>query len=1034
MGKRTAGHRTNQQASKPKRSASPAITYAGKASTSSQVQDEVFSSQAGTRNTVNNESFQPHIPTSPSPHHDQLEQSSLTSFFALRAFLSYAPHGEQDVPTYNKKEFISIVNSVLADDSICYLTGKEFSSLIKLLGTLSILPASTKKYNSRRISLIIPTLPHSHYWTLVARIAEAKAKRGEGLTASDHYWLMRMELASVPDIAPVKLLSREFFYVSLYRVHYSFEANAIANCRRPNDPVARAHHHYTYIRRQSTEPEVHAPLLESLLLLNTPKDTYLAMKIICELLSWSYEKPHRRLLELLWRIILKPESHLPTDLKQRLLATLTRRVDRQKRLQEMTDFAKEGVSHSTCNAQSQCIFPIRDLNGAPGVSKLADALASIIFPRAVCHRCLARSIQAWALTQCLIVLAPQRLLKERWNSLVLFALSQSAPGSERDEIVNSTSSSMGQGDGEAVHTMNDWDVISVLASLQRSLPGKALQSLVQALGRKLWRMWYIDSQALSRPVYVARAIATSLFNLVSIGQDKELLDAVTQYCHRNELWRLVDSDPVEINQVGSLAAEYLGALRTCYGTPGDSLFVTLEDRFDGSVPHSVFKEVFHNFVNSDPRMALELYSIANNRGFKLPDGSDHRLALSLVSNNLIDEALPFFRNAMIGHDRQRELLTAILAALEKRQSRILHPDVAAIILGAMRTTYSITIPPLEDRKVVQFALVALIVSKYVNESIAIFDHIHQKHPQFFSDAFLRRFSRILIKYRQYGPAFLAMTTLSPRTSASALTRNVRMIGLGRYGVNHKTYRLLEWMARWIDCRFKTPPHVSTLRLSSLSTKHLSNGDAVQFAMRCLVRYDRRTAARRLFLRTWGHLSDSVRTDLGNVILDGYICARTTRNRRKIRNVLRIFKILRRDCGFIPDGITVNTLIKALLHFRQRMDTGLIKGLFNHLAKSGYFGQRILAQDPKFVLFDGVSASVYQPFGLPPIVESRTFADHIKPLLRMFIKAFFVRRDVAAVQRVTGILKREEMSVLEIRDRRRKQRIAGTIWPKGFEPQ
>ena len=986
------------------------------------MQDE----RARTRNAVNNESSQPNVPTSTLPHHDKPEQLSLPSFFALRAFLSYTPHGEQDAPTYDQKEFIFLVDSVLANESICYLTGKEFSSLIRLLGTLSIFPASTKKYNSHRISQIAPILPHSNYWTLVARIAEAKTKRGEGLTASDHYWLMRMELASVPEIAPGKLLSREFFFLRITLHHYSFEVNAIGNYRRPNDPVARAHYHYTFIRRQSTEPEVHAPLLESLLFLNTPKDTFLAMKIICELLSWSYEKPHRRLLELLWRVILKPETHLPANLKQKLLVTLARRVGRRKRQKEMIDLAK-GVSHSTCNAQSHCIFPSRDLNNAPGVSNLVDVLASIIFPRAVCHGCLTQSVQAWALTQCLTVLAPQRPLAERWNSLVLFALSQSVPGGERDEIVDSTSTSMGQGD-EAVHTMNDWDLVAVLASLQRSLPDKALQPHLQALGQKLWRMWHVESQALSRPVYVARAIAISLFNLASIGQDKELVDAVTRYCHLNELWRLVDSDLAQMNQAGLLAAEYLGALRTCYDTPGDRLFATLENKFGGSVSHPIFRGVFNNIVNSDSLMALELYSIANDRGFKLPDGSDHRLALSLISDNFIDNALPFFQNATIGYDRRRELLTAILVALEKQQSTILHPDVAAIIPGIMRTTYSIAVPPFKDRKVVQFALVALIVSKRVSESTAIFSLILRKHPQFFSDAFLRRFSRILIKYRQYGPATLAMTTLSPRTSSSVLARNVQVIGLGRHGVGHKTYRLLEWMARWIDCRFKPIPHVSTLRLSSLSTKHLSNGDAVQFAMRCLVRYDRRTAARRLFLRTRGHLSDSVRTDLGNVILDGYICARMTRNRRKIQNVLRIFEILRRDCGFIPDGITVNTLIKALLHFRQRMDTSLIKGLFNHLARNGYFGQRILARNP---LFDDISTPFHRPFGLLPITEPRTFADHIKPLLKMFIKAFFVRRDVAAVRRVAGILKREEISVLETRDRRRKQRMAGTIWPKGF---
>lgn len=226
VGKPTTGQRNNRPASKPKGRASDAITSAERGSTSAQVQGGV-SSHARTRNAVNNESSPQNIPSTASPHHDQLEQPSLASFLALRAFLSYAPDGKREIPTYDQKDFISLVNAALADNTICYLIGKEFSSLIRLLGTLSILPASTDTYSSHRISLITSTLPHSNYWTLVARIAEAKVNRGEGLTASDHYWLMRMELALVPDIAPRRILSREFHNASFYPAHYSCETNSL---------------------------------------------------------------------------------------------------------------------------------------------------------------------------------------------------------------------------------------------------------------------------------------------------------------------------------------------------------------------------------------------------------------------------------------------------------------------------------------------------------------------------------------------------------------------------------------------------------------------------------------------------------------------------------------------------------------------------------------------------------------------------------------------------------------------------------------
>jgi hypothetical protein len=116
------------------------------------------------------------------------------------------------------------------------------------------------------------------------------------------------------------------------------------------------------------------------------------------------------------------------------------------------------------------------------------------------------------------------------------------------------------------------------------------------------------------------------------------------------------------------------------------------------------------------------------------------------------------------------------------------------------------------------------------------------------------------------------------------------------------------------------------------------------------------------------------------------------------------------------------MLKAILRWRNVMNSAKLRILFDHVVRNGYTGQR----EMPFCS----SMSNPQVFKLPELDGSMSFERHVRPMLRMFIKAFHVRSDIAAARVVIGILKSEQMMIMEKRDKRRRARKAGRQWVKG----
>ena len=142
----------------------------------------------------------------------------------------------------------------------------------------------------------------------------------------------------------------------------------------------------------------------------------------------------------------------------------------------------------------------------------------------------------------------------------------------------------------------------------------------------------------------------------------------------------------------------------------------------------------------------------------------------------------------------------------------------------------------------------------------------------------------------------------------------------------------------------------------------------------------------------------------------------------MRKILSAYKLLLAH-GLEPDRITVNTLIKAMLRWRDAMDCGKLKALFDHMVRHGYPGGEGLAKGE--VTF---GTGVVEPlFRLPTLEGGLIFEKHTRPMLKMFIKAFYARGDRASARKVIGVLKAEEAAVIARRDKKRKKRKAKKVW-------
>jgi len=167
---------------------------------------------------------------------------------------------------------------------------------------------------------------------------------------------------------------------------------------------------------------------------------------------------------------------------------------------------------------------------------------------------------------------------------------------------------------------------------------------------------------------------------------------------------------------------------------------------------------------------------------------------------------------------------------------------------------------------------------------------------------------------------------------------------------------------------------------------------------------------RLALRVYNRVrtlhDTGMQTALGNVILDGQVSHTKSRGSRNVSGVLRALCLLVQEYGFVPDRVTTNTIVKAVLRWPAVLDAALVRRLFDYFVSSGYPGEGV---GVPFGSGDAEMKKAGVVLGTPiPMPKSKiSFTRHVVPLYKMFIKALYLRKDVAGARKIVGILKEAE---------------------------
>ena len=765
---------------------------------------------------------------------------------------------------------------------------------------------------------------------------------------------------------------------------------------------------YLIIDIKTSPVDDHVPYLKALLSEKRRDATAEAVAWLCHLINRDIYCPPS-LLAVLWECVLDSNNLLSDDLKEKILGLVS------QRLSLPTDFSEDARSRfASLLPESEVDDPEKHPSFCLTASDLAREVVRILFPRVTPSLAGTPSqlaIQEWAHSETQRMFPPSARLEFRWHNLVCLALA------------NTRSPTCTQTMIPTLRTINNprlsavnFKFVAVLALVERTAKSHGSSTDFSRTIRELWTSWVDiannDSQshrALVRP------ILGTFFRLAALTRDASLVRSCVGLASVG-FWQFDLGDDVARRQAQLLGVEYLAAA----AVSGDSLWERMVAELP---PHITFPQwmsmllskTILRLVRLDAQRAVDVYHLWR-RYLPVPDLSG-TLGPIFVQEGRADLAIPMLSDINLTGPS----LGAVLQPLAKQGSWYIDLELAAIIAKALNSiSVSEALPQTTSaRRHVAWALLALVCSAQARAAVTIFKNVYARDPGFFNGRVVRTFLSMLLRHRQFrGAAEIAK--LSPRLR----WRRFVLLGLARRGSTPRVEAQLggSLLPKWLvdvvaHTRLGRRHHAAGL-LRHWATRKARTPADTRNAFKVLVR------ARGVGLATHAyrtartlHNNAGEQTALGNIILDGQVTHGKSRGSRHLSTVLRTLRLLVEQHGFIPDRVTTNIVVKAALRSPTVMDVVLVRQLFDYFAWNGYVGNG-----------DGV------PFGssevamreaaavlgtITPMKSKLSFARHVKPLHKMFIKALYLRKDVAGARRVVGILKEGERLEVERIARRRK---------------
>ncbi|KAL1682963.1 hypothetical protein EV122DRAFT_202594 [Schizophyllum commune] len=947
------------------------------------------------------------------------------ALYRLRHWIS-DPHHRV---AYTPEQLHDLYKAVKQRGHLAHLSPSHFSLLLHAFGMQT--DAEAALTHKRRVPVLkaLESKPPGKYWDVIREIVKDMEEEGKTLNTFDLHWAMLAQLSSI---------------TSSTMDHVRHEA------------LKSASTYYDRLRRATPDPKAHLPYFRALATIQQPSTHRQLIDRVSFLLA-TFHTLDDALLDFIWPLILTEQTHSSPTAQSRITQALRTRFHKFRRLPS-SDHPKDRRYTSTNDLQ-----PIR--------SAILQTL-HIGEPTP-----LASETVRWA-HQVVSQLFDQEPAT-RWYMLCLLAYSITF-----DAHRGSAPLPHYIGKEDALPTLLiTWRTICLLDILTRqaALGPPADVAVARSLVASCWAAWEAAASypKAAHELVVVRAIVATFLRLAAWTEDAALSARCVAFAKSRALFHLphLASETSRASVRGLMdACLEARATATNVGGWGDVL-APLAD-----VP----KEVVSDAVGVVVRKSLAARDLSAAQAF-VRHCASHNIpvppeALSLLSAALAPTsptAAIAFLPALQDTPYQTSLVLAILRSLRHGHWETISRDSARQLYSA---SLQLPLPLPEHLRYDLRGCVALLISSGLAKEGMHLAALLTKHaPTWITLPFCRLLVRLLLARREFRMA-VGVERLMGHASP-AVQRALR-----RYLASSLERASATRLAREVRARDAAAKPASEIADCDLETNVADAGRAEgsnidpATAITSLLRAGRINAARRVYRLSQGVLDIRTRTALGNAIVAGASDRRrvvpdssqvdgltnhvdgptshvedcagqvghsTTpisiprRGCDLFRNVVRTRDALVRTAGFIPDAVTTNLLLKALLRWRA-LSSNELAALFDHVMhcagrEQSVFGggkairrrrgaarraedaggeSRRSAEGGRLVHNDDQGQAMAVWDVLEPLPQATSFARYVRPMLKMFIKAFYQRGDWGAARTVWRVLKAEEE-----KDRARRRVVA-----------
>lgn len=746
----------------------------------------------------------------------------------------------------------------------------------------------------------------------------------------------------------------------------------------------------------SVSQDDHIPYLKALLSVKKQDAVLEAAAWLCYLMKRDiYCTPS--LLGVFWDVVLNADKALPDPIKERVMDVIT------QRLTLPVDFPEEArIRFASLPPEPEADTPESHASFCLTASDLVRQVVRILFPRvtpSLSGTASQVAIQEWAYAETQRMFSPSSRIEFRWRNLVYLALANTH-SSLHSLSIAPTLQAIDNRHPSAV----DFRIVAAIALVERVTNVWGVTPDLHGLIRALWASWVdiANNDAHAHPALV-RPLLGTFFRLATRARDASLVISSVRLASVG-FWQFDLGDDSARSQAQLLAVEYLAAAVVSGDTLWERIVTELPPYivFPQWHPMLLSKTILH-IVRVDTQRAVDVYNLWR-RYLPVPDLSAP-LGLMLVQEGRVDLAIPMLSDVNF----TGPFLGTILRPFAKQGNRYIDLEFAAILAKALPNVFKSEALPQTSaaRRDVSWVFAALACSGQAPAAISTFKVVYNRDPGFFKDHVVRTFLRTLLRHRQFSGA-AEIAKLFPHTRWQQFV----LLGLVRKGSAPRVETRLggsdrpRWLTDVVARVRSGRRHRAAGLLRLWVTRRSRTPRDVRNGLKVLARARGPALAQRLFSKVCKLHDKGTQTALGNVILDGHVAHAKSRGARHVKGVLCALRVLVQEHGFVPDRVTTNIIVKAALRWCSVLDAALVRRLFDYFVWNGYPGE---SGGVPFGSSDAAIAEASAVLGTPiPMPKSKTsFARHVEPLYKMFIKALYLRKDVAGARKVVGILKDAE---------------------------